>query len=63
MLYALSKAPLLMVLLRDNYSNAKDTFWSTWSDNQLRTWLVDHGYVRSDAQVKRDEMIKIANDK
>ena len=43
--------------------SAKDTFWSAWSDNSLRQWLVDHGYIRSDAQVKRDELIKLANEK
>ena len=48
---------------RDNYVSAKDTFWSAWSDNNIRQWLVDHGYMRSDAQVKRDEMIKLANEK
>lgn len=48
---------------RDNYISAKDTFWSAWSDNSIRQWLVDHGYVRSDAQVNRDELVKLANEK
>lgn len=43
--------------------SAKDTFWNAWSDNQIRQWLIDHGYLRSDAQVKRDELIKLANEK
>ena len=49
--------------VRDNYVHVKDTFWSAWSDNSIRQWLVDHGYIRSDAQVKRDELIKLANEK
>jgi hypothetical protein len=49
--------------LRDNYVSVKDTFWSAWSDNNIRQWLVDHGYIRSDAEVKRDELIKLANEK
>jgi hypothetical protein len=49
--------------VRDNYVSVKDTFWSAWSDISIREWLVDHGYIRSDAQVKRDEMVKLANEK
>jgi hypothetical protein len=48
---------------RDNYLSAKDTFLSTWSDNQLRQWLIDNGYIRSNAQVKRDELVKLASEK
>lgn len=48
---------------RDNYVSVKDTFWSAWSDISIHQWLVDHGYIRSDAQVKRDELIKLANEK
>jgi len=29
----------------------------------MRDWLVGHGYLRSEAQVKRDELIKLMNDK
>ena len=47
----------------DNYLSAKDTFWDAWSDNQIRQWLIDQGYLRSGAQAKRDELIKLANDK
>ena len=53
----------LFVSFRDNYLSAKDTFWSAWSDNQIRDWLIEHGYMRTDAQVKRDELIKLANEK
>jgi hypothetical protein len=48
---------------RENYLSVKDTFLSTWSDNQLRQWLIDNGYIRSDAQVKRDELVKLASEK
>lgn len=50
-------------LVRDNYISAKDTFWSAWSDNSIRQWLIEYGYMRSDAQIKRDELIKLANEK
>ena len=29
----------------------------------MRQWLIDNGYLRSDAQVKRDEMIDIMDRK
>jgi hypothetical protein len=48
---------------RDNYTSAASTFWSAWSDNQIRDWLIEHGYMRSDAQVKRDELVNLANEK
>jgi len=48
---------------RDNYYSAKDTFWRAWSDNQIRDYLVENGYIRSDAQVRRDELYKLANEK
>lgn len=47
----------------DNYSNAVDTVWGGWKDSDIRSWLVEHGYLRSDAQVKRDEMVKLINSK
>jgi hypothetical protein len=55
--------PFFLVCLRDNYVSVKDTFWSAWSDNNIRQWLVDHGYIRSDTEAERDELIKLANEK
>jgi hypothetical protein len=48
---------------RDNYLAARNTFWDAWSDNDIRDWLIHHNFLRTDAQVKRDELIKMANDK
>ncbi|KIL60731.1 hypothetical protein M378DRAFT_13978 [Amanita muscaria Koide BX008] len=48
---------------RDNYLAARDTFWHAWTDSAIHDWLVEHGYIRTDAQVKRDELIKLANEK
>jgi hypothetical protein len=52
-----------LLFFRDNYLSAKGTFWSAWSDNQIRTWLIEKGYMRSDAQYKRDQLIKLADEK
>ena len=29
----------------------------------MRSWLIDHGYLRSDAQKTRDELVKLMQDK
>ena len=58
--YVLSRSCLFF---SDNYLSAKDTFWSAWSDNQIRTWLIENGYMRSDAQYKRDQLVKLADEK
>ena len=42
---------------------ARDTFWDAWSNSAIRDWLVQHGHLRSDAQVKRDVLIELVNDK
>jgi hypothetical protein len=39
-------------------NDSKDYIYSTWDDNQLRTWLEQHGYIRTNAQVTRDEMLQ-----
>jgi hypothetical protein len=52
-----------MICIRNNYASASDTIWGAWSDSDMRSWLIQNGYLRSDAQVKRDELIKAINDK
>ena len=47
----------------DNYVNAHDTVWGAWTDSQMREWLIEHGYLRTDAQKTRDELIKLMNQK
>lgn len=51
------------VIISDNYTNASDTFWGAWSDSDIRSWLIEHGYMKSDAQARRDELVKMINDK
>jgi len=54
---------VISCILSDNFNNARDTIWSSWSDSEIRSWLIDNGYLKSDAQVKRDELVKLINDK
>ncbi len=51
------------MIYRDNYASAVDTVWGGWKDSDIRSWLIDHGYLRSDAQVQRDELVKLMNAK
>jgi hypothetical protein len=37
--------------------------YAAWKDSDMRDWLVNRGYLRSDAQIKRDELIKLMQDK
>jgi len=45
--------------MKKYYYGPSDMVWSSWSDSQLKQWLVDHGVIKSDAQASRDKMIKM----
>ncbi len=47
----------------DNYNGATDTIWSSWSDSDLRSWLVSHGYIKTETQMRRDQLVKLINSK
>lgn len=32
--------------------------YGTWTDSELRSWLIDHGYVKSDFAASRDELLQ-----
>ena len=38
---------------------ASDTVYGGWKDSEMRAWLIENGYMRSDAQVKRDELVAL----
>jgi hypothetical protein len=50
-------------MVQDNYLSATNTFWDAWTESELRAWLIEHGYLRTEAQVKRDELVKLINSK
>jgi len=41
------------------YYSTTDTVYSTWSDSDLKQWLVERGIIKSDAQVTREKMVKM----
>lgn len=45
--------------LKRYYYNPMDRVWSTWTDSELRTWLIDHDIIKSHAEVPRMKMLKM----
>lgn len=45
----------------DTYTHATSTLLSFYSDSALHNWLVEHGHLRSGAQVKRDELVAMVS--
>lgn len=43
-------------LMSEHYTRAKSTIWSGWADSEIRDYLVQHGYIKSDYEAKRDEV-------
>lgn len=43
-------------LMDEHYTRAKSTAFSGWYDSELRDYLVQHGWLKSDAQAKREEV-------
>ena len=41
---------------------ARDYVYSSWNDNQVRDYAIQHGYIKSNSQAKRDEVIKAISD-
>lgn len=43
-------------LLDEHYTRAKSTAFGGWYDSEMRDWLVQHGFLKSDYEAKRDEV-------
>lgn len=51
----------LVKLIQDNYVNAQDALWESWSDSQMREYLVERG--AKNVPAKRDELVKLMHAK
>jgi len=49
--------------MSEHYTRSKSTLFSGWYDSEMRAWLVQHGYLKSDTEAKRDEMITLMTNK
>jgi hypothetical protein len=45
--------------MKHYYYGFSDTVWSTWSDSELKSWLVKNGYAKSHQQINREKMVKM----
>jgi hypothetical protein len=54
-----AKRATLAQHMKHYYYGLSDTVWSSWSDSELKSWLVKNGYLKSDQQVNREKMIKM----
>lgn len=53
----------MLKLIQDNYYSSTNAVWDAWTESEMRAWLIEHGYMRSDAQVKKDELKALINSK
>ncbi|KAI8447791.1 hypothetical protein BY996DRAFT_769152 [Phakopsora pachyrhizi] len=51
-----------LALIADNYYGLRDKAYDTWDENSLRSWLEKHGVIKTPAQAKRDDLIKVIKD-
>ena len=47
--------------MKKYYYDSSDKVYHTWSDSELKSWLVDHNVIKPEAQVKRDKLIKMTS--
>lgn len=45
--------------MKKYYFDPSHKVYNTWSDSELKSWLVDHNVIKPEAQVKREKLIKI----
>lgn len=43
-------------LLEDNYYKLPDNLEQSWKNSDMRDWLVKQGFLKSDAQLKADDV-------
>jgi hypothetical protein len=53
----------MLKMVQDNYLAMSTAVWDAWTESEIRAWLIEHGYMRTDAQVKRDELVGLINAK
>jgi len=44
------------------YYHSSDKIYHTWTDSEIKAWLVDHKVIKPEAQVRRDKLLKLASD-
>ena len=53
--------PCLRLIADQDLLWSQDTAYSTWSDSDLKSWLVSHGIIKSNAQLTREKMERLVS--
>lgn len=53
----------MLYLVEKYYTSSRDVVVSSWRTSDLRDWAISHGLIKSDVQVKREELEKLAHAK
>lgn len=49
----------LIKQIKEYYYDPSDKIYNTWSDSEIKAWLVDHSVIKPEAQARRDKLIKL----
>ena len=41
------------------YYTPQQHVWDSWSESQMRQWLIEHDVIKSDAQIKKEKTQKL----
>ena len=44
------------------FDHSKDYVYSTWSDNEMRSWLEKKGLIKTKSETKKDELLQMMHD-
>jgi len=56
------KRDKLIKFMQHYYYGAQDTAYSDWDESELKAWLVDHGIIKSNAQIQKEKLQKLVAD-
>ena len=41
------------------YYTPQQQVWESWTESDMRKWLIDHDVIKSDAQIRKEKMQKL----
>ena len=57
-----SQATSAVNQVHKSFDQSKDYVYSTWSDNEMRTWLEKKGLIKTKSEKKKDELLQMMHD-
>lgn len=49
----------MLALMHKYYYGLQERAWSAWADADMKWWLVEHGIIKTDAQLQREKLEKL----